>query len=196
MDENGVKFSSKKGINCIRSGMSSYFKLFLICSLPVLASSADAEEFEWSDIGLRVGIDGENRVEVNSYELIANLDSPWSWAPNDHFEVDLGVEFGLGALDGEGETGLLVHVGPSVEVEFANFPLEFVLSSGPAMLSEHRFDNLDLGGSFQFMSAVGFDYDFSEVWTLGYRYLHISNAGLHRENPGMNLHALNLAYAF
>lgn len=176
--------------------MFTNLRILLISLLPLTALNSHAGEFEWSDLGLRVGFDAENRVDVKSYELIATLDSPWSWEPGEHFEIDLGLEFGLGAIDGEGETGFLAHVGPSIEVEFGDFPLEFVLSSGPALLSEHEFDNLDLGGSFQFLSAVGFDYEITEEWTLGYRWLHISNAGLHDENPGMNLHAVNASYEF
>ncbi|PXA04480.1 hypothetical protein DDZ13_04705 [Coraliomargarita sinensis] len=176
--------------------MSTKSKLYLLCALPLLAVSAHAGEFEWSDLALRVGFDAENRVDVKSYELISTLDSPWSWTISDRFEVDLGLEFGLGALDGEGETAFLGHLGPALEIEFGDFPLELIVSSGPALLSEHEFDNLDLGGSFQFMSAVGFDFEVTDEWTLGYRYLHISNAGLHDENPGMNLHALSLAYEF
>lgn len=177
--------------------MTTNPKTSLISFLLLLAvSSSHASEFEWSDIGLRVGFDDENRVNVKSYELIASLDSPWSWTVSDNFEIDLGFEFGLGAIDGEGETGLLAHVGPSIEIEFSDFPIEFVLSSGPALLSEHEFDNLDLGGTFQFLSAVGFDYEITDAWTIGYRWLHISNAGLHEENPGMNLHALNASYEF
>lgn len=176
--------------------MSTNLKLFLISLLPLLAVNSHASEFEWPDIGLRVGFDAENRVDLKSYELITTLDSPWSWTVSENFEIDLGFEFGLGAIDGEGETGFLGHVGPAVEIEFGDFPLELIISSGPALLSEHEFDNLDLGGSFQFMSAIGFDYEITEVWTIGYRWLHISNAGLHDENPGLNLHAVSARYEF
>lgn len=64
------------------------------------------------------------------------------------------------------------------------------------LLSEDEFDNLDLGGSFQFMTTVGFDFDIIEEWTIGYRFIHISNAGLHDKNPGMDFHDLNLIYEF
>lgn len=168
----------------------------LICLLPLLAISNHASAFEWSDLGLRIGIDAENSVDVKSYELITHLDSPWSWTVADDWEIDLNFEFGLGALDGEGETGLLTHAGPSIEIGFKDMPLELVLSTGPAFLSEHEFGDLDLGGSIHLMSAVGLDLKLSQVWTFGYRYLHISNAGLHDKNPGMNLHALNLRYKF
>ena len=176
--------------------MITYLKILLFTLLPLCALSTHAAEFEWSELGLRVGIDAENRVNVKSYELIATLSSPWSWVPHDHFDVDLGFEFGVGALDGEGETGFLGHVGPSLKIGMGETPLELAVSSGPALLSEHEFDNLDLGGNFQFVNAVGFDLALGEDWTLGYRYLHISSAGLHETNPGMNLHAVNLHRKF
>lgn len=176
--------------------MKARLKLLLISLLPLFPISSQANKLVLSDVGLRIGIDAENRVSVQSYEIIAHLDSPWSWTISGQFTVDLGFEFGLGALVGEGETGVLTHLGPSIEVNYGDFPITFALSSGPALLSEHEFSNLDLGGSFQFMSAVGFDYALSQKWTLGYRYLHISNAGLHEKNPGMNLHAVNACYKF
>ncbi|MFO8026779.1 MAG: acyloxyacyl hydrolase [Opitutales bacterium] len=176
--------------------MTTNLKLSLLSLLPLLAINSHASEFEWSDLGLRVGIDAENRVNMESYELVAHLDSPWSWTVDDNFEIDLGFDFGLGLLEGEGEAGLLTHIGPSIKLPIAQLPLEFALSSGPALLSEHEFDTLDLGGTFQFFSAVGFDYAITEDWMLGYRWLHISNAGLHDENPGMNLHAFSAFYAF
>lgn len=177
--------------------MLSYLRIPLFLSLPFFGLiSSDADDFRFSDIGLRVGFDAENRANVQSYELISTLETPWSWSTSDRIELDLSIEFGLGALDGKGEMGLLAHVGPSVEIKFGELPLELIISSGPALLSEDEFDQLDLGGSFQFTSAVGFDIEVSEDWTLGYRYLHISNAGLHDVNPGMDLHALSLFYAF
>lgn len=164
--------------------------------MPLFTISVHAREFDWSEIGLRVGIDAENRVNVKSYELITTLNSPWSWTLNDQFAIDLGFEFGLGALVGEAETGFLAHAGPAIEVAWGERPITLVLSSGPVLLSEHEFDSLDLGGTFQFMSAVGFDFEVAEHWTLGYRYLHISNAHLHEINPGMNLHAVTLLHQF
>ena len=179
--------------------MTTKRKLITICLLPLAALSADdksADDFRWSGLELRVGIDAENRVDVQSYELIATLSSPWSWTIRDQYQIDLGFEFGLGVLDGEGETGLFGHAGPSLEIALSDFPLELVVSSGPVLLSEDEFSKLDLGGTFQFISAVGFDYEVKTNWMIGYRYLHISNAGLHDKNPGMNLHAATLSHAF
>lgn len=176
--------------------MTKHLKLFLISLSPALALSGQAGEFEWSEIGLRTGIDAESSIDVQSYELITRVESPWAWSISDHTEIELDFECGLGALEGEGETGFLAHAGPAIEIEFGELPLEFILSSGPAYLSEHEFDDFDLGGSFQFMSAAGFDLEVADDWTVGYRYLHVSNAGLQDRNPGMNFHAVSLFYEF
>ncbi|NBB78489.1 MAG: hypothetical protein GVY36_03470 [Verrucomicrobia bacterium] len=180
--------------------MQTTLKLIAIGLLPFLAVSADVKNvdaFAWSDLELRIGIDAENRVDIRSYEMIATLSSPWSWTVREKYEMDLGFEFGLGVLDGEGETAVFGHIGPSLGVSLGDLlPLGFVISSGPALLSEHAFSDLDLGGTFQFISAVGFDYAVTEDWNIGYRYLHISNAGLHDKNPGMNLHAATVSHNF
>ena len=179
--------------------MTTKLKLIIICLLPLAAFSAevkDGVEFGWSGLELRIGTDAENSVDVQSYELIATLSSPWSWTIRNQYQIDLGFDFGLGVLDGEGETGVFGHVGPSLEIELSDLPLDFVVSSGPALLSEHEFGRLDLGGTFQFISAIGFDYQVNENWIIGYRYLHISNAGFHDANPGMNLHAATFSRKF
>lgn len=176
--------------------MKTCSKLLLVSLFPLLTLSSQAGDFKWSDIGLRAGVDGESDVRINSYELFAILESPWEWAISESIEIDLGFEFGLGALDGEGETSVFAHIGPSLEIEFGDFPLQLIISSGPALLSEHEFDRLDLGGSFQFISAIGFDFELTEDWTLGYRFQHISNAGLHDRNPGLDLHLVSLSCGF
>lgn len=179
--------------------MTTKRKLITICLLPLAALSADVKntsQFGWSGLELRIGTDAENRVDVQSYELLATFSSPWSWTIRDQYQIDLGFDFGLGVLDGEGETGVFGHVGPSLEIEFSDLPLVFIVSSGPALLSEDEFSNLDLGGTFQFMTAIGFDYQVADAWNIGYRYLHISNAGFHDTNPGMNLHAATFSHKF
>jgi len=45
-------------------------------------------------------------------------------------------------------------------------------------------DSKDLGGVFQFRSEVGVAYEFADGSRLGLRGAHISNAGVHADNPG------------
>ncbi|ABA57508.1 hypothetical protein Noc_1000 [Nitrosococcus oceani ATCC 19707] len=50
----------------------------------------------------------------------------------------------------------------------------------------HQGGSKDLGGIFQFRTAITFAYQFDGDSRLGVRLSHISNAGLHDDNPGEN----------
>jgi hypothetical protein len=53
-----------------------------------------------------------------------------------------------------------------------------------------------LGTDIQFTSHVGLNWDFAAHWRLGYRFQHMSNADLSRDNPGLNMHLFALSYVF
>jgi hypothetical protein len=40
------------------------------------------------------------------------------------------------------------------------------------------------------------NWDFATHWRLGYRFQHMSNAGLSQPNPGLNMHMFALSYLF
>jgi hypothetical protein len=49
---------------------------------------------------------------------------------------------------------------------------------------------------FQFTSHLGVNWDFAPHWRVGYRFQHMSNAGLATPNPGLNLHIFSVSYRF
>ena len=63
-------------------------------------------------------------------------------------------------------------------------------------LSRDEFGSKDLGGNFQFTSHAGLNWDFAEHFRVGYRFQHMSNAGLREPNPGLNLHLFAVSYLF
>lgn len=65
-------------------------------------------------------------------------------------------------------------------------------------LSEDRLGDRDFGTQFAFGSHMGTGVRFGPAgrFDLGYRYQHVSNAGLADPNPGINFHLLRLAYHF
>jgi len=176
--------------------MHAYKTLLISVLLGSTSSLSLADSFEWSDVGFRGGIDAESDLDIQSYELFTTIESPWEWDVNDLIELRLDFELSGGVLDGEGETSVFTHAAPRLEIEIDNLPFEIIASSGPAYLSEHEFKHRDLGGSFQFMSAIGFDFEVVDDWTFGYRFRHISNAGIYEKNPGLDLHLITLAYGF
>ncbi|PLA75432.1 acyloxyacyl hydrolase [Hydrogenovibrio sp. SC-1] len=71
----------------------------------------------------------------------------------------------------------------------------FELGGGPNWLSNATIENEFKSTQFQFGSIFGFGVQTTE-FEVGYRYLHISNAGIELPNPGTDFHNLHLAITF
>ncbi len=166
----------------------------LVGALSSLA--AQSENSIFSDVGIRLGVDAENRVNLVSYEIFGTLDMDWSWNLNESIRLDLAVETAIGGLSGEGETAVYGRVAPVAEIQFGNFPVTLVLSSGPSLYSEDTFDQYDIGGNFQFTSGLGLNWEFDDAWAIGYRFQHTSNADIGDPNPGLDMHTVSIAYSF
>ena len=131
-----------------------------------------------------------------SYEIFGVADTPWGWEFSGGHQLLVEFELVGGVLDGEGSTGGFFKVAPQLRLQSDTLPLEFVLSSGPTYLTDQKFGDLNMGGSLQFTSAAGLDWQLNEDWTLGYRYQHMSNASIYDVNDGLNLHSLSFDYRF
>ena len=62
----------------------------------------------------------------------------------------------------------------------------FVLTPLGAVGFYSRGSSEDLGGTFQFRTSLSFGYELDGGSRLGAQFAHISNAGLHKRNPGDN----------
>lgn len=158
--------------------------------------ATQSENSFFSDAGIRIGIDAENKVDLVSYELFGTIDTGWTWNLSDSIQLDLDIETAIGGLSGEGETAVYGRIAPVAEIHFGDFPVSIVLSSGPSLYSEDTFDNYDIGGNFQFTSSLGLNWEFDDAWTIGYRFQHTSNADIDSPNPGLDMHTVSIAYTF
>lgn len=174
----------------------SFAKLLITPLAFVFGCLPLSADFSFDSVGARIAFDNESSINVRSYEAIAMVETPWECDLGDEIELEIALEGSLGAIDGEGETAGMVHLGFAAMLEFDDVPVELVVSSGPTLLTEDKFDTFDLGSNFQFTSTIGLDWEMVDDWTLGYRYIHISNAGFGDPNPGLNMHAVNLLYSF
>jgi len=62
----------------------------------------------------------------------------------------------------------------------------FVLTPLGAVGFYHQGSDENLGGGFQFRISANVAYEFDAGSRLGVQFAHISNAGLHKRNPGDN----------
>ena len=90
----------------------------------------------------------------------------------------------------------LATLGPLLAVGWEGFPISVEGGSGPTILSRSEFETKDFGDPVQFTSHIGLYWDITKHWRAGYRFQHMSNAGISQDNPGINLHMLALSYRF
>ena len=167
----------------------------LACGLLLLSAHAH-DGFEIEGIGVEFGFDADSDVNLNSYEVVVPIETPWEWQISESVELELGIEGSAGILDGEGESGGIFTLGFVLEIDCDNAPITLKIATGPSLITEDEFADFDLGGNFQFTSSVGVALDLSEIWSVEYRFQHISNAGLEDQNPGLNMHAISAIYDF
>ncbi|GAB1107552.1 MAG: hypothetical protein Sw2PiMacB_18690 [Shewanella algae] len=76
--------------------------------------------------------------------------------------------------------------------------LDFYLEAGIgfALLDDSQFAGKDVGSHYQFEDRLGFAFKFGRQrkQTVSITYLHYSNAGLSKPNPGLDF--VNLAYSY
>ncbi|BDS05655.1 hypothetical protein NT6N_06950 [Oceaniferula spumae] len=160
--------------------------------------SAVPKDFGWQfdSYGLRAGVDAEDDLQLHTYELFATVNTPYSWKIGDKSRLQLNLEGAVGGLVEDDDSGYYVRFGPQLVLNLGDSPFSLVAASGPAYLSEDVFNNMDLGGKLQFFSSLGVDWKLSDCCTIGYRWHHISNAGIHDKNPGLNMHTLGITWKF
>ena len=161
------------------------------------ANTAAAEEAGWKAIGLRAGIDdGRNDEDMTQVEAFALYDLPWNWKFESDWSLFLIAEFNAGALNGGGDTAFVGSVGPGISVRSPGNSLAFRAGINPTVISEDAIGDEDLGGPVQFTSHVGLSYTLPQLLSIGYRFQHMSNAGIYSPNPGVNLHMVEIGYHF
>lgn len=139
--------------------------------------------------------DGPGYLDIGAgvYDIIGNAHR------NETVALDLEYRFGT----------KLYHIGPAVGVIadargggmvyvgfYGDIPVGPVIVTPLAGLGAWRrgdSDDEDLGGWFQFRLSLEAAYQFADRSRLGLRFGHISNADIHRRNPGEN--DLMLTYA-
>jgi hypothetical protein len=135
-------------------------------------------------------------IAFDQYEIFASYALPerWRWPAG----LDLGFELEgtAGTISAAGETAFIGFLGPRLSLYFLESIVSIEAGSRPAVLSRDRFGGIDLGGRFHFISHLGIRVRLGRFLSVGYRFQHMSNAGLQDPNPGLNLHMLELSSRF
>ena len=159
--------------------------------------NGDADELRWESVGVRYGISATSFNNLfGQAEAFTRLDLPWRWDFAEHWRLQPRLDASMGWLGRRGDNGVIGTMGPSVGVRHEGFPIEFEGGSSSTLLSRDHFGNTDFGIPLQFTSFLGLSADIGKRWGIGYRFQHMSNAGLGSDNPGLNMHMVSIRYRF
>ncbi len=166
-------------------------------SLLIAMVSGSAQTTNRYTVGLRAGASSSDYSHpFVQTEVFAIRSLPWNWNLGSDWLIKSRAEVTAGALHGHGETGFVGTVGPELVIKYDPFPIALEVGVRATVLSQYEYVQRSFGLPFQFTSHVGLEWQFTSRWQLGYRFQHMSNAGLGTPNPGLNLHLLSLAYQF
>jgi hypothetical protein len=88
--------------------------------------------------------------------------------------------------------GWFGYAGLYADIAYKNLRITPLLSAG----GYEEGDGKDLGGTFQFRSVLNLSWQFANRSRLGLQVAHISNADLHRHNPGAEDVLITFAWPF
>ena len=169
----------------------------LYCALALSVIGGEASGFRPAVVGLRGGVAGQDRGgNMALTEAFATWNLPWQWEWGQTWQLESRLSAAAGWIGGRGEDAFMASVGPNLALGWKGVPFSVEGGISPTVLSRHTFDRLNLGGEFQFTSYAGLNWHITPQVGLGYRFQHLSNAGLWRPNPGLNFHAVSLFWRF
>jgi len=162
----------------------------------LLAFSAAAQEFQFHSAGARIGFAAEstsNHFLQTEGFVDYNL---WRWNLSENWRLQSRVGISAGWLGQRGDNSFIGTLGPSFEISRTAFPISLECGFNPTYISRYHFSSTDLGANVQFTSHIGLYWDVTSRWRIGYRFQHMSNAGIREPNPGFNLHVLSVGCLF
>jgi lipid A 3-O-deacylase len=147
--------------------------------------------------GVRFGLSpASDDHKFHQAEVTANWNLPWAWSLGSRWRLESRIDASAGWLGDPGGDAAIGTVGPSLVLRLEGFPVTLEGGVSPTLLSRQEFATKNLGSYFQFTSHAGLNWDFAPHWRLGYRFQHMSNAGIGSPNPGLNLHMIGVSYLF
>lgn len=184
----------------LRRRQARHAALAALVALPLcLGSAARAAPA----VQLNYGFDDGHHVQKAEVAML--WDSGWAWGNPQGWQVDLQWEVNVARWfsNSDNNPNDLWEFGASPVVRIAWWRHNWVpfleLSVGPRLLTGTRTsDDHVISTAFQFSeyAGIGVTVGKDRRFTAGYRYQHLSNAGIKEPNPGTTFHVIYLRYRF
>ncbi|HTX20810.1 MAG TPA: acyloxyacyl hydrolase [Candidatus Aquilonibacter sp.] len=165
--------------------------------LAIISVVCRGEAQDLQSAGVRGGISlNSHSYTFRQAEAFAEMNLPWRWDFHSDWYFQTRLDASAGWLGGKETDAFIGTIGPVLELGKEKFPLTLEAGFSPTVLSRHEFGIKDFGDWFQFTTHVGLNWDVTKHLRVGYRYQHMSNAGLAEPNPGLNLHMISVSWRF
>lgn len=176
--------------------MTINFLLFLLIFSTLYAKDACAEVGQGAAINY---IHGEGELDGVKLAYQVYLDTLQNISPDLEVALETSVNFWRYGEQHKHDTDFVLAVSPILRYPLSSGHwVDTYLEGGigVAFLDDTYFAGKDLGLHFQFEDRIGLAFRFGKTrkQTVSLTYLHYSNAGLSKHNPGIDL--LNLAYSW
>jgi hypothetical protein len=183
---------SKAGV--FWSGRSKVLALGILLAV---GSRSFGQELRWESVGVRYGFYPYGAVDdFYQADVCASWTLPWGWDLDPAWRLQMRLDGSAGLL-GEGRLDAgIFSFGSSVCLRRQNSPWSFDIGLSPTLITRTEFSSKDIGSPFQFTSHLAFNFDLGAHVRLSYRFQHMSNAGIAKPNPGLNMHMLGVSYLF
>lgn len=175
----------KNGRRTIRFIAVLFLLIFAVCR-------AQALDFF---VGVRGGASLEDGAEFRQAEAYGGA-FICHWRVYSNWYLQPGAEGSVGWLgDGNG-SAFIGSLGPFVQLGKGRFPLTLEGGAAPTILTRHHFPTRNFGDNLEFTSYLGLNWRFTDHFSAGVRFQHMSNAGIAHINPGINMQMLTMRFDF
>ncbi len=193
---NGIVISLYNIIkNLINMGKNMKYSLVTLMIIAMTAATSTAQDFRPNAIGFRSSVSASSKYENNKqYEIYSIHELPWKWGQISDLVINVALNSTIGTYNTGEINGFMLSTGPSFTL--GNGGSRYALDFGTrvAILSNENLGKKDFGGKFNFISHVGVKIKLDINLMVGYRFEHMSNAGIYDYNPGINWHTIEFGY--
>jgi len=151
-------------------------------------------------IGVRYGTNNatDKAGALDRVDVFASWRTPFAWEFTPGWDVGARLNASLGAMRGQGETGAIGTLVPTLAIGDTKNVFSFEAGVGVALLSRWEFGTVeDFGGPLQFILDLGLSFQVYKQFGLGYRFQHWSDGGIHgSDNRGVEMHMIEFSYRY
>ena len=174
-----------------------------VCSLPLRPCGAEntaSIPLTLVAVGARYGTNAvtDKAGAMDRVDVFWSWRTPYAWEFKPGWDVGARLNASVGAIRGQGETGAVGTLVPTLAIGDTDNKFSFEAGVGIAWFTKWEYGTVeDFGGPLQYILDLGFNYRIYKRFGLGYRLQHWSDAGIYgSNNRGVEMHMFEFSYRY